>query len=144
MPFTQKWFLKRRCILNIFWLGSRTMVRAKEEINPRIILCDYICVWRDSLTYTWMRKTPGIDFGFRHSGIWLMNYGQCIQGHASALCSETSLIYLMITLLCYTQYSRHSKANCISFGRHLRAETNETLGKLLGNHHQSTGTEGIV
>lgn len=46
MPFTQKLFLKRRCILNVFWLGSRTMVRAKEETNPRIIVWLYLCMER--------------------------------------------------------------------------------------------------
>lgn len=142
----EKCHSRKNCSLreDIFWLRSKIMVRGKEEIKPRPILSGYICVWRDSLTYAWMRKTTGSDLAFKDFGIWLMNYDQCIQGHASVLCPETSLIYLMITLLCYTQYSRHSKANCISFRRHLTAERNETLGKLLGNNHQSRETVGIV
>jgi len=74
----------------------------------------------------------------------LTNSRQYIQGHASLLCSETSFIYLTITLLCYIQYSRYSKATCISFRKHSMAETNQTLRKLLGNHHQSTETLVIV
>lgn len=56
------------------------------------------------------------------------------------MCSEISLIYLIITLLGYIQYSRYSKASCISLRRHLTAEINETLGELMVNHHQSTET----
>lgn len=108
MVFTQKLFLKRRYILNIFWLGSKTTVRANQDIKTRINLLGYISVLRDSFAYTWRKKTTERGLFSRHFSIWLINHGSVYPRSCLTPVLRNKfnlpLIYPIIKL-CYVTYN---------------------------------------